>query len=121
MKFKLLFIFTICSMVAMAQSNTVDNPNLSAADNSATVAIETEPVNYDDEVKIYPTTTEDLIYFKSADTSLKFTITVFDIYGKKHNVEIHKGTININQLNAGIYIIQFTCKKFSITKNVIRK
>ena len=115
-------------MVSFAQTNSgndtvIDNPTLTAAnDNGPAVVTQNENNNFDDQVKIYPTVTEDIIYFGiKEDKSYKFTITVYDIYGKKQNAEIHNGTININELEPGIYMIQFTCKKFSITKNVVRK
>ena len=129
MKSKLLLVFTMCAMMSIAQtksvSNTADNQGLiEAADNNFAVATLNETPNYDDHVKIYPTITEDLIYFGIKEENNfedEFTITVYDIYGKKQNAEIHKGTININDLKPGIYIIQFTCKKFSVTKNVVKK
>ena len=127
MKLKLLLVFTICAMVSTAQSksgsNTTTNTDLTVTteDNFAVTTLN-ETINFDDEIKLYPTVTEDLIYFGiKDDKTYKFTITVYDIYGKKQNAEIHKGTINISDLEPGIYIVRFTCKKFSVTKNAVRK
>lgn len=108
-------------MVSFAQSNSGNDTPLSAVpEGNVDVVTLNETTNYDNQVKIHPTITEDIINYATAD-DYKFTIAVFDIYGKKQNVEIHKGTINLNDLTSGIYIIQFTCKKFIVTKNVVKK
>ncbi|MFK7833527.1 MAG: T9SS type A sorting domain-containing protein [Winogradskyella sp.] len=127
MKLKLLLLFTICSMVSIAQSKTAtpvssDGPALSAGTSgSLTVATFNEPVNYDDQIKIYPTVTETLVYFKAANPKLKFTISVYDIYGKQQNIQQDKEAIDLSDLKAGIYIIKFTFKNFSVTKNIVKK
>lgn len=126
MKLKLLLVFTMCAMVSLAQSKSgsdTSNPTLiTAAENDFAVSTLNETNNFDDQIKIYPTVTEDLIYFGiKEDKSYVFDIAVYDLFGKIQNAEIHKGIINISELKAGLYIIRFTCKKFSVTKNVVRK
>lgn len=127
MKLKLLLLFTICSMVSIAQTKSAspistDSSNLTATtSNSFAVSTLNNTIDYDQQVKIYPTVTENVVFFKAANQNLKFTISVYDMYGKKQSIQEDKEAIYISQLKAGIYIVKFTFKNFSVTKNVVKK
>ncbi|NRD20579.1 T9SS type A sorting domain-containing protein [Winogradskyella eckloniae] len=125
MKLNLFLVFTICSiMVSMAQTKTVSEANslsIAVTESNLAVVTQNETTENADKVKVYPTITEDIVYYGLVDENINFTITVYDVYGKKQDVEVYKGTIDINQLDAGIYIIQFSSKHYTVTKNVVRK
>ncbi|WP_407557774.1 T9SS type A sorting domain-containing protein [Winogradskyella sp. 4-2091] len=125
MKFNLLLVFAVCSMASMAQTVSASKTNaisvVETADIAFAIETQNETTENDDKVKVYPTVTEDLVYYGLADEDINFTITVYDIYGKKQKVEVYKGTIDLNQLDSGMYIIQFSSKHYTVTKNVLRK
>ncbi|WP_299103376.1 T9SS type A sorting domain-containing protein [uncultured Winogradskyella sp.] len=125
MKFNLLLVFAVCSMASMAQTVSASKTNaisvVETADIAFAIETQNETTENDDKVKVYPTVTEDLVYYGLVDEDINFTITVYDIYGKKQKVEVYKGTIDLNQLDSGMYIIQFSSKHYTVTKNVLRK
>lgn len=127
MKLKLLLVFTICSMVSIAQTkstsnNSLDTPSFSVATDNYSTTNQNETINSNGVVKIYPSYTHGFVYFKTSDLCEKFKIKVYDIYGSHHEVEIHdEGAIDLTPLKEGIYIIKFTCGKFSVTKNIVKK
>ncbi|WP_179351870.1 T9SS type A sorting domain-containing protein [Winogradskyella vidalii] len=127
MKFKLLLVFTICAMVSTAQTkstvtNSFDSPTVSLSTDSSSFVNTSNAVNNNDPVKVYPTYTQGVVYFKVADACQKFKISVYDIYGNHYKVNMYdEGAIDLGPLKEGMYYIKFTCKQISVIKNVIKK
>ncbi|BAO74428.1 hypothetical protein WPG_0198 [Winogradskyella sp. PG-2] len=113
-------------MVSIAQTksnnNSIeDSQNFSSTTNNYSTASLNLNDKYDEAVKFYQTITDDFIYFKTTEMCGEFSVSVYDIYGNLHPVETNKGSINMSELKKGIYIILFTCKKFSIAKSIVVK
>lgn len=75
----------------------------------------------EDKFEIYPTITENLIYFKHLELKEKYTISMFDITGKNQNMQIESNSIDLSSLSPGIYFVNYSSNEISITKRVIKK
>ncbi len=75
------------------------------------------------EVKIYPNPTSDEIYFESNDCNDVLHVDVYDALGKKQVSEfLTKQSLNISNLNEGMYFVKLRCGKdalgmYKIIKN----
>lgn len=59
---------------------------------------------------LYPNPTKDRIYLNLPDNMLGIQVTIFDLAGKSVHCKYHNSkSIEINGLDAGIYIVKLTC------------
>lgn len=87
-----------------------DPSNLSAND-----------INYQENLDIYPTITNDKVYFEKLEQFENFNIYVFDINGRKQNVIFQNNSIDLSRLETGMYFVTLETNNNRITKKVIKK
>jgi hypothetical protein len=59
-------------------------------------------------IKIYPNPTNNIIYIEGLDNNKSNTIQIFDVQGKLVLTKTinEKGTIDLSELNKGVYVIK---------------
>lgn len=71
------------------------------------------------DIEIYPTVTTEYINIKSKEKIKK--TTVYDMAGKKMNVATDENKVNVQNLNAGTYILNLETEKGKTSKKFIKK
>ena len=71
------------------------------------------------DISIYPNPTSDIVYIDGNYTQLK--VVVYDILGKLVMKESITNSINISQLEKGVYILQLSDGAKVTTKRIIKK
>lgn len=83
-----------------------------------------ESLSIDDTVNtnftLYPTSTSSKVYFKTNEVSADYSISIFDITGKKHNVKVEKDFIDVSKLNTGVYLLNYKSNTTTLTKKFIK-
>ncbi|GAB1855683.1 S8 family serine peptidase [Flavobacteriaceae bacterium MHTCC 0001] len=110
-----------------SQYGTPDNflgygiPNLETAYNGALSV--NQNIEDDHELNWFPNPVTDMLYFNLPKAWDGTTVAIFDILGK--SIKYHKllpavKSIDISSMPKGIYIVQFTSKKYSKTFKIIK-
>jgi len=71
--------------------------------------------------KIYPTITDNIVYFKQIESDANYKIIVFDSNGKKQNVKIKSNSIDVSLLKSGLYFVHYSTNTKNITQKIIKK
>jgi hypothetical protein len=95
--------------------NTSDNKVIIINDTNLSV----HGYNSVEKINIYPNPTTDYLYFD--ETIDSNSIEVFDINGRKLNLQKTNNRISFINLNSGIYIVRIKIKRKIITKKIIKK
>lgn len=83
--------------------------------------IETKPVNKTSEIYIFPNPTNDLLYISDIENVKKYSILSLDGKKAKQDVFVQGQSLNISDLNKGIYLVQIYFNDNSIiTKKVCK-
>ena len=76
------------------------------------------PESKNDEITVYPNPVKNTIYYQ---TELAYTIELFDVYGKivRSFHSSKQGTIDVSQLEVGLYFLRFSNENSVNTKKII--
>ena len=70
---------------------------------------------------VYPNPVNDKLYIE-AETEIK-EVVVYDVYGRRQVTETpsHQGSIDVSELNSGVYFIQIKTEEGNITKRFVKE
>lgn len=94
-----------------------DNVNVKAVPSSTLGS--SQPFSIVSEIQLYPNPVTDFVSVKTTDIILE--VYMYDIYGKKSEVTLNNGKIDVSQFPTGIYIIGLKTDNGFIYQKIIKK
>ena len=90
-------------------------------DNEFDIDLAAQDINAVD-ITVNPNPVNDILTFSGASFDNSYTVIVYDLAGQIKDVEVNKSskTINVSDLNSGMYLIQISNDNNQTTKRFIK-
>lgn len=94
-----------------------DNVNVKAIPSSTLGS--SQPFSMQSEIQLYPNPVTDFVSVKTTDIILE--VYMYDIYGKKSEVTLNNGKIDVSQFPTGVYVIGLKTDNGFVSQKIIKR
>ncbi len=101
--------------------NIIFDPESNIISRNNNVVLSSNEFNINNDVKLYPNPTQNMLYIDKPSIIDISKVTVFNPLGQRVHQAIFTSTLNTSAWTAGLYFIQFQTKDGVISKTVLKK
>lgn len=101
-------------------AEVVFDPEVDLISRNSTVSLSTDDMIFDNQFKIYPNPTSELLYLKKPEHLQVDTMNVYNALGQLVLQSVWKETLDVSSLSTGVFSIQFETHQGVFTKSLLK-